>query len=709
MSLDTLAYIKSWSPLKVSVIFALGILLPSGILGILGLRSYQNEHRLMQKETEERYTAVADLVQKRALKQLSDLVTSVKMIAGQAGFQRLEPTEILPVLLSPPPMNDFPGYGLFVLDESDRMVAPWPENVPGVRNGAERSELDWGPLMGEIQRMERMEFVDKNYAGAIQGYKALLAKTSFPALQAALLENIAGDYSKLNEKRHARETYLQLARSYDQRLDLSGIPMGIVGRQMAIQLEDDENSGFKDRLDLFEGLLFHRWPLPALQSEKFLKELQIELEKSVAQAGPISLENRRRWEHLRRVQEQLQNLAEVGKRFAENDRADLLHRVRRTGHLEQGVLLQIPAVGAQNVAVVVPIFVPHTDQRRGLLVAILPADSVWLALKNAVAESTQASGLQVEWDHQPLKGHTLRQLWKPRLQREIDVMDPPLHFSLMDTGASFHDQMFKRRQWIFAGVIGLSFIVIIIGMLIMAQALKQKIEVSNLKADFVANVSHELRTPLTVISQIEEQLIHGWVDSEDEKKEIYSLLSQQTGRLRGLVEDVLDFSKILAGKKEYQREPLELIGLVQEAVELFDPKAEARGFEVLTYYPPAPIPIVGDVRAITQMILNLLDNAMKYSGEARKIEVWVQKTAAQGIVDVKDYGIGISPTNQEKIFEKFYRIEDKRSARLESGVGLGLAMVKHVIEGHKGKILVESQVGKGSIFSLIFPLAQEGK
>src|SRR5262249_1445897 len=159
----------------------------------------------------------------------------------------------------------------------------------------------------------------------------------------------------------------------------------------------------------------------------------------------------------------------------------------------------------------------------------------------------------------------------------------------------------------------------------------------------------------------------------------------------------------LAGKKEYQREPLELTALAQEAFELYIPKAESRGFQIHADYPSEPIPITGDAKAIIQAILNLLDNAVKYSGDSRSIELNVYQTASDGRVSVADQGVGIAPQNWEKIFEKFYRIPDKRSGRVESGVGLGLAMVKHVMDGHQGNLILESDVGERSVFTLVFP------
>src|SRR5580765_194505 len=130
MSLNALAVLKNRSPLKITLAFALGVFLPSGILSYIGLRSYQFEGRLMQKETEERYAVVADLVQTKVTGRFSELISSLNTIATQPGFQRLDSAHILPILLSPPKLNELSGYSLFVFDATNRMIAPWEEISP---------------------------------------------------------------------------------------------------------------------------------------------------------------------------------------------------------------------------------------------------------------------------------------------------------------------------------------------------------------------------------------------------------------------------------------------------------------------------------------------------------------------------------------------------------------------------------------------------
>src|SRR5262249_49078675 len=152
----------------------------------------------------------------------------------------------------------------------------------------ETRDLQWGSLADDVHRLERMEFVNKDFLGAIQGYVALQSKTGSPELQAAILKNIAGDYRQLHKNDKAIAEYLSLAHTYEHIPDISGYPMGILGRQMATQIDEDDHAwdqAFDLRLDLFEGLLYKRWKLPSRESQSLLHDLQSALERSNSASG----------------------------------------------------------------------------------------------------------------------------------------------------------------------------------------------------------------------------------------------------------------------------------------------------------------------------------------------------------------------------------------------------------------------------------------
>jgi signal transduction histidine kinase len=696
---------KTRGSLKWSMAFALGIIVASGFLGYFGLRSYRYEARLVQKEAEERYATAADLVERKVADYLSGLLSALRPLAEQ-GWLGKPDAERLPTLLSPPKIGRHPIENLYVFDEFSRMAAPWREISPPASRATPHAELDWGPFADEVERLERLEFAQKDFAGARRGYSALEPKVTVPALKAALLKNIAGDYRRLHQNRLAELTYEKLASQYDQWPDLSGYPMGMLARQMAVELYQQDRAwerALDTRMDLFDGFLMRRWKLSSAERNANLSEERSAIVRSLSVHRALPARFRQRWEKLRDLHTRVTALEQAGESFTKNKWPALLQRMRRQRWLDQGGVLQFS--DPPRIALVVPLLAPGTDRRQGFLVAVLSAPPVGADLHDLMLDLARPAGLKVECDLFRSDMSTREPTWRPHLQREIHTMDPPFRFTLVDA-SSAHDQIVRRRQWIFGGTISLSFLVIVVGLVLIARAVKRETELSNLKADFVANVSHELRTPLAAISHIGETLSLGRYRSDTEQQEFYQMLGQQTFRLRQLVEDVLDFSKMLAGKKVYRRERLDLVALVQECVERFESKAEARGFTLLVDAPAEPIQILGDSLALVQAVLNLMDNALKYSGDSRQIEVRAMRKGTNAVVAVTDHGIGIPEDERGKIFEKFYRVEGNPKSQAEGGVGLGLAMVKHVVEGHGGTIEVESQPEKGSTFSLIFPLAE---
>lgn len=225
-------------------------------------------------------------------------------------------------------------------------------------------------------------------------------------------------------------------------------------------------------------------------------------------------------------------------------------------------------------------------------------------------------------------------------------------------------------------------------------------ELSDLKSHFVSSVSHDLRTPLTSIKLFAEMLA-AKTDDETSKKYL-SIIEGESERLSKMVANILRFAKSEKGMEAYRFETLNLSALAEEALRSLAYQLELGAFQVKTRYEQEPLWIEGDKTTLLQAIENLLSNAMKYSGESKTIELATFKSGEHAILSVKDFGIGISEADQTRLFEPFFRSSDERAKRV-GGVGLGLALVKNVMNAHRGEALVKSIVGEGSEFELRFP------
>lgn len=235
----------------------------------------------------------------------------------------------------------------------------------------------------------------------------------------------------------------------------------------------------------------------------------------------------------------------------------------------------------------------------------------------------------------------------------------------------------------------------------------RQLELAQLKSGFVSNVSHELKTPIALIRLAVETLEMGRVNSPEERERFLHTISRETLRLSQLVDNILDFARLEAGQKVFRFETVDPIELVRDTLESFRLRLEDQGFAV-TLDLPESLPLVrADPVAVTHCLLNLFDNAMKYSRQRREVRVSAESRPGFVAVSVADRGIGISPADQKRIFEKFVRVETGLVHDVK-GAGLGLSLVDQIIRGHGGHVEVTSTPGEGSTFTLVIPTADEG-
>jgi len=244
---------------------------------------------------------------------------------------------------------------------------------------------------------------------------------------------------------------------------------------------------------------------------------------------------------------------------------------------------------------------------------------------------------------------------------------------------------------------------LLVGIILTLRAASREMSLAAAKSSFVSNVSHELKTPLALIRLYAETLELDRVKDEQQGKDFLRTINGETRRLTQLINNILDFSKIEAGRKEYRFVSSDVAEIVETVLRTYEYQLRDAGFEVSTRIDQGLPMVAIDAEAISQAVVNLLNNATKYSEDAKKIEVAVAARDSHIAIEVADHGIGIPHSEHQKIFEKFYRV----STTLEhntKGSGLGLALVKHVVEAHGGRVLVDSEPGRGSRFTILIPI-----
>jgi signal transduction histidine kinase len=276
-------------------------------------------------------------------------------------------------------------------------------------------------------------------------------------------------------------------------------------------------------------------------------------------------------------------------------------------------------------------------------------------------------------------------------------------------GADAVGRLSLRNRLIYVTLLSVFYVALVLGVIFTARSLYREAKLSRLKTDFVSAVSHELRTPMTSIRMFIETLELGRAHTDDDVKACLAALSKESERLSEMIDRMLDWSRIEAGRKMYHRERIPVGQVVDKAMEAF------RTHQMPHDDPKAPIPIHVesdgspivdvDVEAMAGVMVNLLQNAFKYSGPDRKIVVRIKHRDGRVALEVEDNGIGIASRDRKRIFERFYRADDLLTRKTE-GTGLGLSIAQRIVEAHGGENSVESELGQGSRFTVSLPIAE---
>jgi signal transduction histidine kinase len=290
----------------------------------------------------------------------------------------------------------------------------------------------------------------------------------------------------------------------------------------------------------------------------------------------------------------------------------------------------------------------------------------------------------------------------PEVERNIETAFPGLTLAIKLHGTTLASlgQRFIRTSFLILGALS---VLLAAGILLTYRNVWKEMALARLKSDFVSNVSHELRTPLALIRLYAETLEMGRLSNQEKYQQYYSIIRKESERLTALINNILDFSRIEAGRKEYDFRETDVAELVRNTLESYRYQIEQNGFAFHESIADGLPSLHIDREAIARSLLNLVNNALKYSRIEKYLGVKLYRENGSVKLEVVDHGIGIPPGEQHKIFEKFYRVGDPLVHNTK-GSGLGLSLVRHIVQAHGGVISVESAPGKGSKFTIALPV-----
>lgn len=698
---------------RIPLLFLIGIGIPCLLLGYLAFRGIQNDQALLEKEKLNDHRKILELITRSAegniLKIEQDFLITV------AKHQDIYQPDMIRSIDSLKKQNPLVEE-IFFYENFEKIHFP-SAKLLFLADGSAQSFVSSSRTSTQVIKAttgQQLEFQQKKYRQALASYQKDFEQTSDHQIKGELLTSIARVQKKSALFRDAVKTYKVIVRDYNNILTTGGVPLGLAAQSEISSLlltTGDTLSALKTISDLDQDLINRRWMLERAQYDFFLQHINESINNIFSQVQltePIqSYQNA--FTILKAEEQNQRKITERLLAFQENAAADLKAKVPDTEETQSSARRSTLEVGEHTYLVsLLGQYTRNESRVNEIMGLLLNADY----LRDSVLFQILQSNVNSEKISWIVKGRDEKTILKSEnspsgsitVRTNFEGGFPPWFVELYQNDPDlFETFLFSRRGIYFYAFILLAGI-ILFGLILTNRTIAHELELSKMKSDFVSTISHEFKSPLSSIRQLAEMLQSGRVPSENRRQEYYDVLVEQSERLTLLIDNILDFAKIEEGRKKFDFQLLDIGSLLQQIVSVIQDQVRHKDF-VIQLEIEKPLPVIqADKESITQAITNLIDNAVKYSGEARKIMVRAFTEGQYLIITVKDFGIGIKKEEIDKVFERFYRGGDELT-RTVKGSGLGLTLVKQIVDAHHGNVSVESESGQGSTFSVRLPLS----
>jgi signal transduction histidine kinase len=700
---------------RIPLLFLIGIGIPCLLLGYLAFRGIQNDQALLEKERVSDHRKTLELINRS----VEDSILKVEQafLLTLAKNQDIYQPDLIRSIDSLKKQNPLVEE-VFISENYEKILFPLAKLLflPDGSTQSLSSPSRTSAPARKVPDGQQLEFQQKKYRQALASYQKDLEQTSDPQIKGELLSSIARVQKKSALFRDATNTYEVITRDYSNILTAGGVPLGLAAQSEISSLlmtTGDTLSAVKIISDLYKDLINRRWMLERAQYDFFLQHLNESINNIFSQARltePIQ-SYQSDFTVLKAEEQNQRKITERLLAFQENAAADLKAKVAPDMEESQSSARRFTLEVGEHTYLVSLLGQYTRNESRGneirglLLNADYLRDSVLYQILESNANSEKISWIVKGRDEKAILKSENSPSGSITVRTNFEGGFPPWFVELYQYDPDLFDKfLFSRRGIYFFAFILLAGI-LLFGLILTNRTIAHELELSKMKSDFVSTISHEFKSPLSSIRQLAEMLQSGRVPSEDRRQEYYDVLVEQSERLTLLIDNILDFAKIEEGRKKFDFQLLDIGSLLRQIVSVIQDQVRHKDF-VIQLEIEKPLPIIkADRESITQAITNLIDNAVKYSGEARNIIIRAFAEGQYLIITVKDFGIGIKKEETDKIFERFYRGGDELT-RTVKGSGLGLTLVKQIVEAHHGKVLVESEPGHGSTFSVKLPVCE---
>lgn len=661
---------------KIILFYTLAVVLPGIILGYMAYRGIRNDQALREKESRRKlelnsqafFAAIDSSLVQFMIEQTDDSIPSsskqdnpfllASLVKDSTGFIKLIRHKLLYV--------------------PDEMLTSQPEQLSQT---------------GHDEGL-RLEFREQRFPEALRFYHNKILKSNEPVEKIFALVASARLFLKMNQPEKAKSVYEQIRKDYLECLLNGQIPVGLMARLEILKI--NRSLGEKGEIETnsrqFLKLLLH----PSCAYDKNQFDLFYQSSKEIIPPKDPVIDSL---------------LAELDIHRARTDylirliNGPDLMSINKNNHIIAGNdgMTCIPINSAELLAVCLT-RVKNTGEQFSLVIdfmAYLKSISEKLIQK---LDPNFAINVKIE-------DNIGRLLFSRVIQEENGYLIFPFpenlsqgELLLSENQPGFVATLMNAGSGIYLVIFILIVLLMVLGFVFTIYTLNEELRLNKLKSDFISNVSHELKSPLTSIRMMTEMLHHNRVLTEERKWDYYAIMLEESERLSHLIDNILDFSRMDDDRKKYDFIDLNLDELLLKFLDSMRERIPEPGFDIRYNCSDRIPPIQADRDAMVQVFYNLVDNAIKFSGKSRQVDISLSSRDGELLFCVKDYGIGISSEDQEKIFDRFYRCDEPQRLGIK-GSGIGLTIVKKIIEAHKGHLTLESRPGEGSTFMVSIPLS----
>jgi signal transduction histidine kinase len=655
---------------KIILYYALAVLLPGIILGYMAYRGISNDQALREKESRKEL----EMNSQACFSEIdSSLVRFVNRQTGDSmlsGSCRYDPSILALFIKGSGGSKKLITHQLLYLPDELLAIEPIPFKPPSsLREGV------------------RLEFIEQRLPEAIRYYEDKILQTTDSAEKNLAIIASARLYNKLNQPARAKVLYNEILTDCPGGLLNGQIPMGLIAGLETLKINQilEENDELKkNSLQCLELLLHPPCEYNSDQFEMFYQSFK----NIIPESDPV-------FDSLFALLDKQKAITDYIVRIFIGP--DLITNNKRNG-------LSVVPINSDELSAMYCTRNKNDGTQAGLLIdfpVFLKSISEELIRK---LEPSSSINIRIEDNSGKL-------VFSKVLKEEAVILSflfpenlPRYKLLLSENRPGFMTTIFKAGSGIYPLIFILIALFMLLGFAFTIYTLNVELRLNKLKSEFISNVSHELKSPLTSIRMMTDMLHHKRVETEERKSVYYSAMLEESERLSHLIDNILDFSRIDDERKKYDFTELDLDELLRKFLKSTRESLSDPGFDI-RYSCTEKVPAIkADKDAILQVFYNLVDNAIKFSGSSRQIDISLSSGNSELLFCVKDYGIGIPVKDQEKIFDRFYRSNEPQRMGIR-GSGIGLTIVKRIVEDHGGHLTLESKFGEGSRFTVRLPVA----